>query len=120
MFKFRINPLYDIKILNFKIGVEGFTYNLAKEKTMTINNIKSGEQYSFYLGIRLFDFIKINLTTNYIDSEPFTKLMAFESPNFYRDYLINTSLSLNTTKEGNQLISVGSYRVSADNGNFLL
>ena len=81
MFKFRINPLYDIKIINIKKDVQGFIYNLSKEKTKTINNIKSGEQYSFYLDVRLFDFIKINLTTNYIDSEPFTKLMVFESPN---------------------------------------
>ena len=118
MFKFRINPLYDINSIKIKVEVQGFTSNLSAEKSKTINNVKPGVQYSFYLSVRLLHFIKINLTTNYIDSEPFTKLMAFESLNFAFDYLTNKSLTLNSTKEGNQLVSIGSYRVSVEDGDF--
>ena len=118
MIKFRINPLYNINSIKIKVDVQGFTYTLAHQETKTINNVKPGVQYSFYLSVRLLYFIKINLTTNYIDSEPFTKLMAFESPNFVFDYLTNKSLTLNSTKEGNQLVSIGSYRVSVERGDF--
>ena len=44
--------------------------------------------------------------------------MVFESVNFYRDYLVNKSLSMDTTKEGNQLVSIDSYVISEYNVNF--
>ena len=59
MFKFRINPLYDINNINIKISVQGFSYNLSKEKTKTINNVIPGEQYTFYLNIGLYDYMII-------------------------------------------------------------
>ena len=116
---FRINPLYDIDSINIKINIQGLSYSLIPGISQKINNVISAEQYSFYLRTNLYDIININLTTNYIDSDPFTKLVVFESVEYATAYLINTSLSLNISKEGNQLVSVGSYRISNDCGYLL-
>ena len=76
-------------------------------------------QYTFYLRTNLYDIVNISLTTNYIDSEPFTKIIAFESVDNMAAFIKNTTLTLNTSKEGDQLASIGSYRISEDCG-FLL
>ena len=116
---FRINPLYDINNINIEINIQGLTYTLSPGISKTINNVISNMQYTFYLRTNLYDIVNINLTTNYIDSEPFLKIIAFESVDNMAAFLKNTSLSLNTSKEGDQLASIGEYRISNDCGYLL-
>lgn len=116
---FRINPLYNINSINIKINIQGLSYSLSPGISKTIDNIISGGQYTFYLRTNLYDIVNINLTTNYIDSEPFTKLMAFESVDNMAAFIRNTSLTLNTSKVENQLISVCSYLIVEDCGYLL-
>ena len=116
---FRINPLYDINNINIEINILGLTYNLEPGISKTIDKAISEMQYTFYLRINLYDIVNISLTTNYIDSEPFTKIIAFESVDNMAAFIKNTTLTLNTSKEGDQLASIGSYRISEDCG-FLL
>ena len=73
---FRINPLYDINNINIEINIQGLTYTLSPGISKTINNVISNMQYTFYLRTNLYDIVNINLTTNYIDSEPFTKIIV--------------------------------------------
>ena len=119
LISFRINPLYDINNINIKIDIQGFSYTISQGIPQKIDKVISGEQYTFYLRTNLYDIVNISLTTNYIDNKPFTKLLVFESVDAMAAYLKNTSLSFNSYKEGNNLVSVGSYRISDDCGYLL-
>ena len=58
---------------------------------------------------QLYDIININLTTNYVET-PFTKINIFESTyNDYQIYQYNSSLSMNTLRKGNQLVSFATH-----------
>ena len=114
LISFRINPLYDIDELNVKINIQGFSYTLSENKEKSISSVISGEQYTFLMRSNLYDLVNITVTTNYIDSKPFTKFIIFESVSQSASFIKNQSLSLTSYKQDNQLVSTTSYLNSYD------
>ena len=109
--KRQINPVMRIEVID---GV----YDLSNRQTKTINNIKSGGIYIFYVPAKEEQKVNITLTTNYINSNPFNKLEISEyllrENNFNAKTTKNQSISSTTITSNNKLISSFSYTVLPD------
>ena len=106
---FRIKPLHDIDYIEIKISIQGYHFRLSNGYAKNVTNIIPGEQYVFLISTNLYDIININLTTNYVET-PFTKINIFESTNNDNQiYIYNSSLSMNTSRKGNQLVSYATH-----------
>ena len=103
---YQINPLIRIDAID---GV----YDLSNGESKKIKNIKSGGIYIFYLAIKENQKANINLTTNYINNSPFSKLEISEyllRENNFNDKVTKSQSFLKTTKtSNNELISSFSY-----------
>ena len=108
---FRVKPLYDIDYITVHISVQGSSFFLSNGGSKNITDLNPEGLYTIFMSTSLYDVINFNLTTNYVE-KPFQNLTIVESSATDAGYIKNSSISMNTSKENNQLISFNSYIAS--------
>ena len=116
---FEVSPNQQIKYTSMaRIDVIDGVYDLSNRESKKINNIKSGGIYIFYVPVKEEQKVNINLTTNYINNNPFNKLEISEyllrENNFNDKITKSQSISKTTKTSNNELISSFTYTVLPD------
>ena len=116
---FEVSPYREIYYTSIvRIDVIDGVYDLSNRESKKINNIKYGGIYIFYVPVKELQKININLTTNYINNNPFNKLEISEyllrQNNFDDKVTTNQSISKKTKTSNNELISSFTYTALPD------
>ena len=74
----KINPLYNIDYIDTKIEILGGSYVLSRNITNNITNLKSENEYYLFIPITEFKTAIINLSMNYMETQPFSYLYIKE------------------------------------------
>ena len=113
---FELKPTRNISYFDVQIEVTDGRYDLSDGESKNITNTKSGDVYYFFIEAKEQQKINFTLTTNYINSKPFTDIYIYEyqikEDLFHRKK--TSSKSISPTKINNELISSFSYIVSND------
>ena len=116
---FEVSPNTEIRYTStFRIEAIDGIYDLSNRESKKIYNIKSGGLYIFYVPVKEEQKVNINLTTNYINNNPFNKLEISEyllrENNFDDKSTKIQSISKTTKTSNNELISSFTYTVLPD------
>ena len=116
---FEVSPNTEIRYTStVRIDAIDGVYDLSNGESKKINNLKSGGIYIFYVPAKEEQKVNINLTTNYINNNPFKKLEISEyllrENNFNDKSTKIQSISKTTKTSNNELISSFTYTVLPD------
>ena len=116
---FEVSPNQQIKYTSIaRIDVIDGVYDLSNRESKKIKNIESGGIYIFYVPVKEEQKVNINLTTNYINNNPFDKLEISEyllRENTFDDKITKSqSISKTIKTSNNELISSFTYTVLPD------
>ena len=93
--------LVSIVLFNSMMSLE--SYNLTNGTEMTVNSLKSGEIYDFYIDVTFYKIANVKLQINDMNPSPFSSIVVYE--NSTDSNIRNETISVDFVKNNNQLES---------------
>ena len=115
----KLTPIYNISYIVVNINAEG-VYNLTNGVDNNVTNLKSRITYYFFLPSTKYQISFINLTMNYMSSNPFYYFDIYEYSN--KSALIWQRKDYNsiTTSSNNKWLSTFTYLVKDDDTKYIV